>query len=255
MTTTRRRAWSTWVTCADPSGPKSADVGSGSGSTYDGDSVGGPSKEELYWASDQMNRSLGGRGAGSGKGCTGNSFTPGPQVLMADGTTKPIEEVENGDKAVATDPETGETAVGTVTAEINDEGTKKIVEVVIDTDGLKGTATATVTATDGHPFWGPELRKWIDATDLAAGSWLRTGADTLVQVTAVERHTARATVHSLMVSDLHTYYVLAVSTQILVHKSSCPRGKPTGSRALGGRIAGKPRGTWRPLAELPTGWV
>ncbi|MEU3603562.1 polymorphic toxin-type HINT domain-containing protein [Streptomyces sp. NPDC006798] len=146
-----------------------------------------------------------------------NSFVPGTLVLMADGSTKPIEEVRNGDKVVATDPETGETAIETVTAEIKGEGEKKLVQVTIDTDGAEGSATAVVTATDGHPFWVPELREWIDATDLAAGDWLRTGAGTLVQITAVERRTAQATVHNLTVSDLHTYYVLAEATPVLVH--------------------------------------
>lgn len=48
----------------------------------------------------------------------GNSFTPGTKVLMADGSSKPIEDVKLGDKIFATDPETGETRVETVTAEI-----------------------------------------------------------------------------------------------------------------------------------------
>ncbi|MGV9317273.1 polymorphic toxin-type HINT domain-containing protein, partial [Streptomyces sp. NPDC003691] len=155
----------------------------------------------------------------SGPGCKTdtNSFVPGTLVLMADGTTKPIEQVRNGDQVLATDPETGETTVETVTAEIKGQGSKNLVNVTIDTDGDKGSATATVTATDGHPFWVPELKEWIDATDLKAGNWLRTGAGTQVQITAVERHTAQATVHNLTVSDLHTYYVMAQATPVLVH--------------------------------------
>ncbi|MEW1550634.1 ricin-type beta-trefoil lectin domain protein, partial [Streptomyces tsukubensis] len=158
-----------------------------------------------------------GSSSGSRPGCTNNSFTPGTQVLMADGTTKPIEEVKNGDEVIATDPETGETVTETVTAEIQGQGTKRLVEVTIDTDGKKGSATATVTATDGHPFWVPEVKQWINATDLEAGNWLRTGAGTQVQITAVERRTAQATVHNLTVSDLHTYHVMAAATPVLVH--------------------------------------
>ncbi|WP_338898129.1 RHS repeat-associated core domain-containing protein [Streptomyces sp. TG1A-60] len=155
-----------------------------------------------------------------------NSFTPGTLVLMADGTTKPIEDVTNGDKVQATDPETGETAVETVTAEITGEGVKHLVKVTIDTDtdtdtdtdGDQGQTTADITATDGHPFWVPELGEWIDATALTAGQWLRTGTGTHVQITAIKRWTtASATVHNLTVSDLHTYYVLAGATPVLVH--------------------------------------
>ncbi|MFE7751400.1 Hint domain-containing homing endonuclease [Streptomyces sp. NPDC057428] len=35
-----------------------------------------------------------------------DSFTPGTRVLMADGTSKAIEDVDIGDEVLATDPET-----------------------------------------------------------------------------------------------------------------------------------------------------
>ncbi|MEU3301230.1 polymorphic toxin-type HINT domain-containing protein [Streptomyces sp. NPDC006678] len=173
------------------------------------------------------------------QGCFTNSFTAGTMVLLADGSTKPIEEIENGDKILATDPETGETRVEEVTAEIRGKGVKNLVTVTLDTDGDKGSATATVTATDGHPFWVPALGEWVDAADLTAGQWLRTSAGTYVQVTALKPWTTPATVYNLTVSSLHTYYVLAGQTSILVHNS-------------GG--AGSPwkgdRGTQRLIGEL-----
>lgn len=148
--------------------------------------------------------------------CEDNSFLPGTQVLMADGTTKPIEQVTNGDQVLATDPETGETAVETVTAEIKGEGLKHLVKVTVA--NAAGDRLAEVTATDGHPFWVPDLDDWIDAKGLKAGQWLRTSAGTYVQITAIERRTAqKATVHNLTVSDLHTYYVLAGAAAVLVH--------------------------------------
>ncbi|MFF1681929.1 polymorphic toxin-type HINT domain-containing protein [Streptomyces sp. NPDC058256] len=146
-----------------------------------------------------------------------NSFTPGTLVLMADGSTKPIEEIELGDEVLATDPETGETRAKTVTAEIKGKGVKHLVEVTVDTDGDRGAATATVTATDGHPFWVPELGKWIDAKDLKPGQWLKTGSGTLVRISAVGHRTESRTVHNLTVADIHTYYVLAGATPVLVH--------------------------------------
>ncbi|GGL74840.1 hypothetical protein GCM10010129_18270 [Streptomyces fumigatiscleroticus] len=160
----------------------------------------------------------GGDGDGAVEGGKCNSFVPGTLVLMADGTAKPIEDVKNGDKVVATDPETGETSTETVTAEIKGEGVKHLVKITIDTDGDKGDATASVTATDGHPVWVPALDKWVKATDLTSGEWLRTSAGTYVQITAIERWTAqRAAVHNLTVGDLHTYYVLAGTAPVLVH--------------------------------------
>ncbi|MFE9832858.1 ricin-type beta-trefoil lectin domain protein [Streptomyces halstedii] len=160
-----------------------------------------------------------GKSGGSGEsGGTCNSFVPGTKVVMADGSTKAIEDVKAGDKVLATDPETGRTTVETVTAEIKGEGLKHLVKVTVDTDGDQGDETASVTATDGHPFWVEALGAWIDATDLQAGEWLRTSTGTYVQITAVERWTATTSaVHNLTVSDLHTYYVLAGATPVLVH--------------------------------------
>ncbi|WP_282698366.1 polymorphic toxin-type HINT domain-containing protein, partial [Streptomyces sp. CC208A] len=132
--------------------------------------------------------------------------------------TKPIEKVKTGDKVVATAPESGETRIETVTAEIKGQGLKHLVKITIDTDGKAGAKTAQVTATDGHPFWVPEVGTWIDATDLKSGQWLRTSAGTYVQIASIERWTAQdATVHNLTVSDLHTYYVQMADVPVLVH--------------------------------------
>ncbi|WP_369212826.1 polymorphic toxin-type HINT domain-containing protein [Streptomyces flavofungini] len=146
-----------------------------------------------------------------------NSFTPGTKVLMADGSTKSIEDIDIGDKVLATDPKTGKTKVRTVTAEIKGKGTKHLVKVTIDTDGKKGDKTSSVTATDGHPFWVPALNEWIDAKDLRTHQRLRTGAGTYVEIASVERWTQQAAVHNLTVAGLHTYYVLAGATPVLVH--------------------------------------
>ncbi|MFF7182277.1 ricin-type beta-trefoil lectin domain protein [Streptomyces sp. NPDC008121] len=159
-------------------------------------------------------------GGGGGSCSIANSFVPGTKVLMADGSTKPIEKVKAGDKVKATDPKTGETRIETVTAEIKGQGLKRLVTVTIDIDGKKGSKTAKVTATDGHPFWVPELGEWIDATDLKSGERLRTSAGSDVRVTAVQRWTTQgATVYNLTVSNLHTYYVLAENTPLLVHNA------------------------------------
>ncbi|WP_079178426.1 polymorphic toxin-type HINT domain-containing protein [Streptomyces mangrovisoli] len=149
-----------------------------------------------------------------------NSFTPSTLVLMADGSTKKIADIENGDKVLATDPKTGKTKAETITAEITGVGLKHLVKVTVDVDGDKGSKKASVTATDGHPFWVPELHAWLTATDLKAGETLRTSAGGRVQITGIKRWTAQAVVHNLTVADLHTYYVLAGATPVLVHNCS-----------------------------------
>ncbi|MEV7544066.1 polymorphic toxin-type HINT domain-containing protein [Streptomyces sp. NPDC089915] len=159
-------------------------------------------------------------GGESGGSCPtpGNSFTAGTLVLMADGSPKQIDDLRPGDKVLATDPETGETLTKDITATIQGEGTKNLVEITVDTDDTSGSATETITATDKHPFWAADLAKWVNATDLKVGQWLRTNSGTHVQVTAIKRWTALdTTVHNLTVADLHTYYVLAGATPVLVH--------------------------------------
>ncbi|MET9670630.1 polymorphic toxin-type HINT domain-containing protein [Streptomyces sp. NPDC006475] len=159
-----------------------------------------------------------------GVSCLVNSFTPDTRVLMADGTTKAIKDIRIGDKVIATDPKTGKRTAKTVTAEIKGQGVKDLVKISLNSDDKHAAqsptkkTTVSVTATDGHPFWVPELGKWIDATDLRAGEWLQTSAGTRVQISSVERWTVqRATVHNLTVADTHTYYAVAGSRPVLVH--------------------------------------
>jgi RHS repeat-associated protein len=204
---------------SNPKGSSASSAGGKSGGGGKGDSKPGG-------ATGSSARSNGGAsgGGGAGKADDGgscpinNSFVPGTKVLMADGSAKPIEDVKPGDKVQATDPETGRTEVKTVTATIKGDGVKHLVKVTIDTDGERGSDTAEVTATAGHPFWVPELGEWIDATDLRSGQWLRTSAGTHVQISSVERwSTPRATVHNLTVANIHTYYVVVSATPVLVH--------------------------------------
>ncbi|MEV7549720.1 RHS repeat-associated core domain-containing protein [Amycolatopsis sp. NPDC089917] len=151
---------------------------------------------------------MGGAAAASDSGC--NSFVPGTQVLMSDDTAKPIEEVTLDDQVQATDPETGETTARKVVATIIGEGQKHLVEIGID-------GGAPIVATDGHPFWAPDLRKWIPADELTVGSWLQISSGTWAQVTATRTWDTQGRVHNLTVDNVHTYNVVAGQTPVLVH--------------------------------------
>ena len=142
-----------------------------------------------------------------------NSFDGDTDVLMADGTTKPIRDIQAGDQVLATDPETGETGPRTVTASIVGSGDKQLVDITITTpDG-----PATLTATGGHPFWDAADRTWTDADQLTSSDRLQTPTGTLLPVTTTRTYQRTDTVHNLTVADLHTYYVLAGATPVLVH--------------------------------------
>jgi pretoxin HINT domain-containing protein len=92
-----------------------------------------------------------------------------------------------------------------------------MVKLTVDVDGANGDKTGTISATDGHPFWAPDLHRWVKAEDLKAGSLLQTGTGTYVQVTATKKWTAQnQEVRNLTVDGLHTFYV-AAGAAVLVH--------------------------------------
>ncbi|MEW2116045.1 polymorphic toxin-type HINT domain-containing protein [Streptomyces sp. NPDC005474] len=144
-------------------------------------------------------------------------FLAGTDVQLADGSTKDIEDVEVGDEVLATDPETGETGARKVTRLIITDGDKHFNELSIATeDGIE-----KLTATYEHPFWSPSEQDWIDAGDLAPGMTLRTDEGDTVAVTANRAYDDHVRTYNLTVDDLHTYYVLAGTTPVLVHNASC----------------------------------
>jgi hypothetical protein len=142
-----------------------------------------------------------------------NSFTGDTQVRMADGSTKPISEVKAGDSVLATDPTTGRTSGEQVTNVITGSGQKNLVEVNVDT----GTGTEKVTATEGHPFWVESENRWVEAKDLKPGYQLETADHRPVTVVGTRSWTQQQTVYNLTVDALHTFYVVAGGTDLLVH--------------------------------------
>jgi hypothetical protein len=148
------------------------------------------------------------------KGC--KCFLAGTGVLMADGAVKNIEDIELGDKVLATDPETGETGEREVTATIVTEDDKHFVDLTISTP----EGEEHLTATHEHPFWSVSRREWIPASDLRPGTLLRTDDARTVTVTHTRQYTAHARTYNLTVAGVHTYYALAGETPVLVHNSS-----------------------------------
>ncbi|MFE3021512.1 polymorphic toxin-type HINT domain-containing protein [Streptomyces sp. NPDC059256] len=142
-----------------------------------------------------------------------NSFIAGTDVLMADGTTKDIEEIKIGDTVIAKDPETGEAGPRTVTHLIFSTGGKRLTTLTVD-------GTDSLTATDNHPFWSPSENRWIDAGDITPTMTLLTNNGQTVTVTATRTSNEHASVYNLTVDDLHTYYVLAGETPVLVHNTT-----------------------------------
>ncbi|MEV8632560.1 polymorphic toxin-type HINT domain-containing protein [Streptosporangium sp. NPDC051023] len=153
-----------------------------------------------------------------------NSFLPGTEVLMADGSRKPIEEVRTGDHVVATDPDTGESGARTVIALLVSSGTKELVRLRVDTDGAAGDETGQVVATMGHPIWAIGRNRWIDAGELTPGTRLLASSGASLELLSADKYVQDdQQVYNLTVEGIHSYHVAVGNEDILVHNSNCTR--------------------------------
>ncbi|MFE1199740.1 polymorphic toxin-type HINT domain-containing protein [Streptomyces olivaceoviridis] len=164
------------------------------------------------------------RGARRGASAEGGpcSFDPDTLVLLADGTSKPIVKVKPGDRVESGDPENGK-----------HKGSRKVTAAFVNRDDdlidvqvqdLEGKVR-TLRTTSLHLFWDDTTHTWVQAGKLKPGHLLNTASDMHVRITAIKRRVGSADMYNLTVSDLHTYYVLAGATPVLVHNSNgCPNG-------------------------------
>ena len=145
-------------------------------------------------------------------GC--NSFVPGTEVLMADGSTKPIEDIELGEHVWAHEPETGKEGARQVTHLITGHGNKTLIDITIDEH--------TVTATDEHPIWLPRQVEWVDAEELQPGDLVLDHKGEVAEIDEVSvRQVSDQTVYNLTVEDLHTFFVASGPQSVLTHNSNC----------------------------------
>jgi hypothetical protein len=151
-----------------------------------------------------------------GRGC--NSFSPDTPVLMADGTTKPIKDVVIGDHVLATDPQTGRTEAKTVTALIQN---LDIELVDVQVKDARSGKVSVIHTTPHHRFWDKTDAAWTYAVDLGEGHHLQADDnEAVVVVIGVELHRGLQPMRNLTVADIHTYYVLAGTTPVLVHNAN-----------------------------------
>ncbi|WP_155858948.1 DNRLRE domain-containing protein [Candidatus Blastococcus massiliensis] len=164
-----------------------------------------------------------------------NSFTPETGVLMADGSTIAISDVEVGDLVAARDPLTGEVSAQPVLNVIVGNGAKHLIDVVtapapsdVLRDGQVADDELLVdgwTATSNHPIW-VEGHGWTDAEDLAVGDLLQgvTGELRIVKAVDSRGWLPNQTVYNLGVANVHTFVVGQAGDGTLVH--NCSPGAP-----------------------------
>ncbi|MEU4128652.1 colicin E3/pyocin S6 family cytotoxin [Streptomyces wuyuanensis] len=188
----------------------------------------------------------------------GDSFPAGTLVLMGDGTTRPIEQIGVGDQVVATDPGTGVTGPRRVDATIYTPDDRHFTGITLD----QGNGGGSLTATGHHPFWSENDKKWKNAADLTSEDSLRTLDGGTVQINDVRHWTGLAPAYNLTVNGLHTYYVLAGETPVLVHNSGGYTPPPSDKKLPGfpdakyvGKGSPKSGGGYRARWSLPDGRI
>ncbi|MCX4912058.1 ricin-type beta-trefoil lectin domain protein [Streptomyces sp. NBC_00687] len=148
------------------------------------------------------------------------SFSPGTPVLMAEGKTKPIGKIKAGDKVEAANPKTGKHQGARTVQHVWINYDRDLLNLTIRT---KDGHTATLHTTAKHPFWDDTTHAWVAAGKLRQGDTLETASNDHAYVVSTHAIPGAANRWNLTVRQLHTYYVLAGATPILVHNTGCPR--------------------------------
>ncbi|MGQ0847353.1 MAG: RHS repeat-associated core domain-containing protein [Sporichthyaceae bacterium] len=157
---------------------------------------------------------------GAGTAAKACSFTAPTLVLMADGTSRPIGEVEVGDLVLATDPETGEQAA------------KPVEEVFVHQDAVADLVVDghVLSTTEDHPFWSVTDQRFERADELSDGEQVLAADGRILTVAGLNPDTTRTTTaYNLAIADIHTYHVGA--DEVLVH-NTC-RISPLGAKDFG----------------------
>ncbi|MDT5042907.1 MAG: hypothetical protein QOE51_3892, partial [Actinoplanes sp.] len=142
--------------------------------------------------------------------CLTNSFLPGAQVLMADGSYRTMSSVQVGDRVMSTDPATGAPRPETVTDTFAHPANGRLLTLALVGGGR-------LTTTPGHRILIAG-RGWVLASDLHVGDRLGTGRDAGRVLAAVTTAAGGGrTVRDFTVAGTHDFYVLAGTAAILVH--------------------------------------
>jgi hypothetical protein len=156
------------------------------------------------------------RAAGKPAATRGCSFAPATAVLMADGTSKPILTIKEGDKVESADPTTGKDVGGRTVQKVWLNHDSNLVDVEISTESGN---SAVLHTTDNHPFWDETTATWVPAGELKPGDRVNSTGDKHPVVLSVTATFGEADRYNLTVDQLHTYYVVAGDTPVLVHNT------------------------------------
>lgn len=127
---------------------------------------------------------------------------------MADGTSKPISQIQVGDYVLATDPETGET------------GARRVIATLPHTDQLLAlkTSAGDIITTEDHKYWNATDQRWQESQHFDEGDRLLTADGDRVTVEGLDWSTVHTdAAYDLTIDEIHTFYVSAGDEDVLVH--------------------------------------
>lgn len=135
-------------------------------------------------------------------------FVAGTPVTMADGSSKPIEQVKEGEEVLSRDEATGKTSTKRVEKTFRRTADETLV--------LHFENGSIVEATTEHPFY-VEGKGFVAAKALSVGTCIVTRAGPPAKLARVIRRHQTVTVYNFEVADFHTYFVGTAGGGCLVH--------------------------------------
>jgi hypothetical protein len=145
-----------------------------------------------------------------------HSFAAGTPVEMADGTVRAIQDVRVGDSVRNAVPGGGEQTHRVTATHITYTDTE-FTDLTLNTaDGPR-----TITSTQNHPYFDLSSNAFVEASRLNVGDRLQTSGTGSVTVSAARDYVGTKVTYDLTIDGLHTYYVVAGNTPVLVHNMSC----------------------------------
>ncbi|MGI5518426.1 LamG-like jellyroll fold domain-containing protein [Streptomyces sp. CA-106131] len=175
-----------------------------------------------------------------------HSFTAATSVLMATGTTKQINQIKTGDYVLTAAPGEKKKEKHRVDRVITTHTDHEFVDVTLATK----SGPKTIHTTKHHQFYDATTNTWTQAYNLKAHDRLQNAAGGTTEILTTSSYTATQTTYDLTIDGLHTYYVEAGNTPVLVHNcggAQSTNGKPHSTKctcATGGspRIPPNPYG-------------
>ncbi|MER5635621.1 Hint domain-containing protein [Kitasatospora sp. NPDC002227] len=161
-----------------------------------------------------------------------HSFAAGTGVLMADGSVRPIQDVRGGDEV-----ENARPGGGTERHRVENVFTTRTDTDFTDLTIGGPDGRQKITGTQNHPYYDLTRQAFVEASRLTVGDRLQTVDGSVATVLAVRSYVAAMVTYALGISDLHTYFVVAGRTPVLVHNFDCPVGVTVEATAEGITIA------------------